>query len=411
MGFWMLAALAALFIVLVLGYALFAPARTTARASAEFDMAVYRDQLKELDRDVARGVVSEADAERTRVEISRRLLEADKAAQVQSGAGRAPRSASIAAVAGIAVLLGGGGWYLYSDLGAPGYPDLPLQLRLQLASDARENRPDQRTAEADMPEWTGPAADVPQDYVDLVAQLRTAVARRPDDVQGLTLLAQHEAQLGNYRAAHNAQWNLIQAKGDEASADDYADLAELLILAAGGYVSPEAETALSRALQMDPGHKVARYYSGLMFAQNDRPDLAFRMWRALLEGSAPEDPWVGPIRERIELLASAAGVNYTLPPSGTAPRGPSAEDIESAAEMSDEDRQEMIRGMVAGLSDRLATEGGPATDWARLIRALAVLGDTEEAQAIWEEARARFANQQSELDIVRAAARDAGVAE
>ena len=104
MGFWMLAALAAIFIVLILGYALFAPARTTTRASAEFDMAVYRDQLKELDRDVARGVVSEADAERTKIEISRRLLEADRAAQAQSGAGRAPRSASIAAVAMVPIL-------------------------------------------------------------------------------------------------------------------------------------------------------------------------------------------------------------------------------------------------------------------------------------------------------------------
>lgn len=411
MGFWMLAALAAIFIVLILGYALFSPARTTARASAEFDMAVYRDQLKELDRDVARGVVSEADAERTKIEISRRLLEADKAAQAQSGAGRAPRSASIAAVAGIAVLLVGGGWYLYSDLGAPGYPDLPLDLRKSLAAEARENRPDQKAAEAEMPAWEGPAADVPQDYVELVAQLRTAVARRPGDVQGLALLAQHEAQLGNYRAAHNAQWSLIQAKGDEATANDYSDLAELLILAAGGYVSPEAETALSRALQIEPGNKVARYYSGLMFAQNDRPDLAFRMWRALLESSAPEDPWVGPIRERIELLASAAGVNYTLPDSGAAPRGPSAQDIENAAEMTEEERQDMIRGMVAGLSDRLATEGGPASDWARLIRALGVLGDMEQAQAIWAEAQARFEGQPGELDIVRAAARDAGVAE
>ncbi|MAM61137.1 c-type cytochrome biogenesis protein CcmI [Maritimibacter sp. UBA3975] len=412
MGFWMLAALAALFIVMVLGYALFSPARNTARASAEFDMEIYRDQLKELDRDLARGVVAPEEAERTRVEISRRLLEADRAAQAQDGAHRAPRAASIAATAGIAVLLGLGGAYVYSNLGAPGYPDLPLDLRKSLAAETRENRPDQAAAEAEMPAWEGPNADVPSDYVTLVEQLRTAVARRPGDIQGLALLARHEAALENYRAAHRAQSRLIEARGeDDVGAQDYADLAELLILAAGGYVSPEAETALTRALNIDPQNGVARYYSGLLFAQTGRPDLAFRMWRTLLENSPTDSPWIGPIRAQIGDLARAAGVNYTPREGEDAPRGPSAQDMENAAEMSEEDRAQMIRGMVDGLSERLASEGGPASDWARLLRALGVLGDTERAQAIWSEAQSRFAEHPEDLEQIRAAARDAGVAE
>jgi cytochrome c-type biogenesis protein CcmH len=412
MGFWTLAALAALFIVMVLGYALFSPARNTARASAEFDMEIYRDQLKELDRDLARGVIAPEEAERARVEISRRLLEADRAAQAQDGASRAPRTASIAATAGIALLLGLGGAYVYNSLGAPGYPDLPLELRKQLAQETRENRPDQAAAEAEMPPWDGPNADVPSDYVTLVEQLRTAVARRPDDAEGLALLARHEAALENYRAAHRAQSRLIAVKGEAAAAQDHADLAELLILAAGGYVSPEAERAISRALEENPQNGVARYYSGLLLAQTGRPDLAFRMWRTLLETSQETAPWVGPIRAQIGDLARAAGVNYTPPQAeASTPSGPTAEDMENAAEMSEEDRAQMIRGMVDGLSERLASEGGPAPEWARLLRALGVLGETERAQAIWEEAQARFAGQPADLDEIRAAARDAGVAE
>ena len=61
--------------------------------------------------------------------------------------------------------------------------------------------------------------------------------------------------------------------------------------------------------------------------------------------------------------------------------------------MTDDERTEMIRGMVDGLSDRLATEGGPASDWARLIGALGVLGETERAAAIWNEARDVFCRQ------------------
>ncbi|MGR3363005.1 MAG: c-type cytochrome biogenesis protein CcmI [Maritimibacter harenae] len=411
MGFWILVALAALFIVLILGYALFAPAHRTAQASADFDVAIYRDQLKELDRDVARGVITEAEAARARVEISRRLLEADKAAQASTGAHRAPRAASIAAVAMIAAIVAGGGYLLYGRLGAPGYPDLPLDLRKELAAETRENRPDQATVEARTPAWDGPDASVPQDYVDLVEQLRTAVARRPNDPQGLALLAQHEAALGNYRAAYRAQGRLIAAKGDAATAQDHADHAELMISAANGYVSPEAEAALERALRLDPQNGVARYYSGLLFAQIGRPDLAFRLWRTLYENSPDSAPWMEAIGNQIGELARAAGVDYT--PQRPAPGipGPSAEDMENAADMSAEDRQAMIEGMVQRLSDRLAESGGPASDWARLIRALGVMGDTDRAQAIWDEARALFAENPEDYALVESAARDAGVAE
>ncbi len=56
-------------------------------------------------------------------------------------------------------------------------------------------------------------------------------------------------------------------------------------MAAGGYVSPEAEAALSEVLRREPSNGRARYYTGLLYAQTGRPDLAFRVWRPLLEDS------------------------------------------------------------------------------------------------------------------------------
>ncbi|MBV7410048.1 c-type cytochrome biogenesis protein CcmI [Maritimibacter sp. DP1N21-5] len=408
MGFWILAALAALVIVLSLGYALFAPARDTARATAEFDMKVYRDQLTELDRDVARGTVAPEDAERTRVEISRRLLEADRAAQVSTGASSAPRRANVLGAGAMALLVLGGGLWLYSDLGAPQYWDMPLQMRKEMAEERRATRPGQAEIEAQMPPWTGPAEDVDQDYIDLVTQLRTAVERRPGDVQGLTLLARHEAMLGNYKAAYAAQKRLVEVMGDTAAPSDHADLAELMIMAAGGYVSPEAEAALDAALKVNPNNEVARYYSGLMFAQNGRPDLAFRLWKVLYETSPVESPWMAPIAAQIEDLAQLAGVNYTLPDRTPSP-GPTAEQMREALTLSDEDQQQMIRGMVDGLMERLATQGGSAEEFARLINALAVLGETEQAQAILDEARGSFANSPADLATVEAAGTAAGL--
>jgi cytochrome c-type biogenesis protein CcmH len=300
----------------------------------------------------------------------------------------------------------GGGFALYRTVGAPGYPDLPLERRIELAEQARLNRPSQAEAEAQMPPSL-PTVEVDERYLTLMEQLRAAVAERPDDLQGHRLLAQNEARLGNFAAARAAQDEVMRLLGDRAEAGDYADHADVLVLAAGGYVSPEAEAALREVLDRDPGNGTARYYSGLLAAQTGRPDVAFGIWRALLEGSAPDAPWVPPIRAQILDLALVAGVDYVLPEASQM-RGPSQDDIDAAGEMSPTERMEMIEGMVAGLSERLATEGGPPADWARLIRAYGVLGRRDAAAAVWAEAQEVFPDDINRVPILQAA-RDAGV--
>jgi cytochrome c-type biogenesis protein CcmH len=79
--------------------------------------------------------------------------------------------------------------------------------------------------------------------------------------------------------------------------------------------------------------------------------------------------------------------------------------------MTPEDRQAMIGGMVAGLADRLANDGGTAADWARLITAYGVLGETDNARAIWVEAADVFGANAEAMAILTQAARDAGVVE
>ncbi|MEP4990199.1 MAG: c-type cytochrome biogenesis protein CcmI, partial [Paracoccaceae bacterium] len=213
---------------------------------------------------------------------------------------------------------------------------------------------------------------------------------------------------GNFIAAYRAQERVIAVKGASVQATDLTNYGEMLILAAGGYVSPEAEAALSQALELDPGNAPALYFYGLMLAQTGRPDQTFRIWEALLRDGPPDAPWIEPIRLQISDMARRAGVNYRLPPVPVAPeRGPDAADIEAAAEMSAEDRQAMIEGMVEGLSDRLASEGGPPSDWARLIAALGVLGQEERAIAIYTEALERFSDDEAAIELIRNGARQA----
>ncbi len=380
-----------------------------ARPAAEFDLRVYRDQLSEVERDIERGVIKGDDAERVLTEISRRILTADKALQDESVDVRSPKAARFVAIGALAAVLIGGSFALYRDLGAPGYGDLALSTRIEAAADARASRPDQATAEASLPPFVI-APDTPETYAELIVKLREAVEKRPDDLQGATLLATHEMRLGNAVAAHAAQADVIRLKGATVNAEDYATYADMLIIAAGGYVSPEAEGALARVLRFDPKNGVARYYSGLMMLQVGRPDVAFRAWAQLLQDSGGDEGWVVPIREQIEDLAFRAGVKYELPPAkDTSLTGTNVEDIENAETMSDEERTEMIRGMVDRLSDRLATTGGSAEEWARLIGALGVLGEADQAALIWQNAKDVFGDRPNDLAIVRGAARKLGI--
>ncbi|MEM6895911.1 MAG: c-type cytochrome biogenesis protein CcmI [Pseudomonadota bacterium] len=372
-----------------------------AEPAAQKDVEIYKSQLREVERDVERGVIAPSEAETLRAEIARRLLAADAAAQkAEDTARRAPRAMTWVA----ALTVAGASLGLYAWLGAPGYGDMPLAARFASMEERAETRPAQDVAQRAYLA-TIAAPQTTDRHNELVEQLRAAVAERPNDLRGLALLARNEAFLNNYDAAIEAQTRLIALKAEDATAADHRDLAELLIVAAGGYVSPEAEAVLRQALARDRTDAPARYYLGLMHQQSGRMDRAFALWQPLLEESPPDAPWATLIREQLPFVAERAGIRYVMPEG----RGPSAADIAAAEEMSPEDRAEMIAGMVDGLADRLATQGGPPEDWARLITAQAVLGNTDTAIAILTEARTVFADRADAMRLFQQAALRAGL--
>lgn len=414
MAFWIITSALTLVIASLFALALLrGPRRET--ESADYDLRVYRDQLTEIDRDLARGVLTAADAQRVRAEVSRRILAADDAlTDAKSNSGGAPKVLA----ACIAVVLAVGSFALYRGVGttygfgAPGYGDLALSERIESAEARRKDRPSQVQAEQSLPALPEESA-FDESYIDLVNKLRDTVAKRPDDIQGHMLLAQNEANLGNFSVAHQAQRTAIDLKGANATVTDLADYSDMLILAAGGYVSPEAEAILRTILARDAGNGTARYYMGLMMSQTGRPDVTFRVWDQLLRAGPADAAWIPPILDQIEDTARRAGINYQIPTIGNGDtlRGPTASDIEAASEMTGAERIEMIEGMVAGLSDELATQGGPPEKWAQLIGALGVLGRRDQAAAIYANAIEVFGQDPSAVDLITRAGQRAGVAE
>lgn len=408
LSFWIVATLITVTVLAILARALLRGAQEEVESRAASDVAVYRAQLEEVDRDVARGVIAASDAERVHAEIARRLIAADKA-EVAEHRTVATGPATMALAVIIVSVLGSVASYWW--IGAPGYGDMALRDRIAFAEEVRVNRPKQEVAETSLPPFVDPV-EIDARYKQLLTQLRDTVAQRPDDIQGHVLLAQQERRIGNFIAAKDAQMQVLTLKGAAVTAQDLADLGEMQVLAAGGYVSPEAEMSLRAALAQDPRNGVGRYYLGLMLAQTGRPDQAFRIWDGLLRAGPEDAAWIPPILEQIEELAQLAGVKYSIPDIGdNSVRGPSAEDIENAADMTPAERMDMIGSMVAGLSQRLATDGGPARDWARLISSLGVLGEWERAAAIHANAAEVFADDPAAMDLINQAGRDAGVVE
>ncbi|MGB3556294.1 MAG: c-type cytochrome biogenesis protein CcmI [Jannaschia sp.] len=400
MLFW----IAATALVLICIAAMLPALTTPPPADDSPDVAVYRDQLAELDRDAERGVLLPEEAEASRAEVARRLLSADRAAQAHISGWR---GSGFVGAALIALVVAGITAAAYLRIGAPGYGDMPLAARIEAVESARAARPSQAVAEAEVPDRID---DTRPDITRMAAQLSEVLVERPDDLRGWRLAVQTESGLGDLEAAWRAQDRVVAILGAEsADAEEFALLAELMILAANGYVSPEAEQAIAAALDRDPSNGTARYFAGLMYAQGGRPDLAWPIWRRLVGESEPNAPWLPPIYAQIEQVASAAG-DPTSMDQLPRPRGPSAEDIEAAGDMSLDERMEMIGGMVQGLSQRLASDGGPASDWARLIIAYGVLGRLDDAAAIYAEARQVFASDPAALDTLARAAERAGIA-
>ncbi|OOY05611.1 c-type cytochrome biogenesis protein CcmI [Thioclava sp. F28-4] len=404
MLFWIIAAALVAVIALLFALALLRGRGEDEMApAASYDVQVYRDQLRDLERDVERGVTSREEADRAKLEISRRMLEADRKAQAGSDLGRAPKGATIAVVLGVVVIFGGA-FALYDYVGQDGYEDQPIGVRLADADKLYDSRPSQAEAEKmAKARATAPQSNPDPQFLALMKKLREAVAKKPNDPKGLELLARNEATLGNFDAAWKAQQRLVATKGDSATAQDYAELGDMMAVAAGGMITPEAEKVFATALTMDPKNGLSLYYVGLMMLQNGRADRAFRFWDSALRNSENSDPWVPMMRQNIEELAWLAGEKDYTPPRPRGAPGPSQADVAAAADMSPEARQDMIRSMVERLNDRLAQEGGSADDWARLISSLRMIGEVDRADAIYGEAKGKFGSRPEDMAKIDAA--------
>ncbi len=302
--------------------------RVDHRGRLDAELAIYKDQLAELERERAAGTLPEAEAAAARIEIERRILAAGAAADTATEA--TPPIASSAslqkwlppALSLFVPLLALG---LYLQVGRPGLPAAPFDA----AAVAEHPAPQQ--------------LDIPR----LIAEARARLAQNSDD------------------------------------ADALAALGEGLTLEAGGTVTPAALEALRRAFAKAPEDPRTHYYLGLHEAQSGDSRAAVARWRALVEKSPPDAPYLPLLRAEIQRVAKAAGIEVPpsapQPPSASAMPQPSREQQEAMAALAPEQRQQAIRSMVEGLAARLQENPQDRAGWLRLANAWKVLGENASA--------------------------------
>jgi cytochrome c-type biogenesis protein CcmH len=341
--------------------------RRPAPVRASFDQAVYRDQLRELDRDIARGLLTSAEADAARLEIQRRLLAADKQPVAPP---RLSRSPILAIFVFLLIGLGSVGSYLW--LGAPGVPDEPFSSRKAELAETHQAESLQQAADA----------------------LATKLRQDPSNTQGWLLYARTLAMLSQWDAAEGAYRHAIDL--GQTGPDVLGDDAEMMVMQAGGTVTPAAEAAFRQVLKADPANGLARYYLAVAAMQAGEPRRAIDGFQALLADVPANSPLRAQLAQKVAEAAKAAGIPVPelaqgKPPSDAsaqAPPGPDAAAVAAAANMTEQQRQAMIQSMVAKLPAEQAANPSNLEGWLRLGRAYTVLHEPAKAAEAFEDAAA-----------------------
>ncbi len=357
-------------------------ARASATDGPDSELAVYKDQLAEIESERSQGLIAGADAEAARVEVARRLIRRAEeraragATATAEGDGNGRRSAvmwTAAALPLVAILL-------YLVVGSPGLPGRPYAARL------------------DVPLEQASAAD-------LVAKVEAHLRTHPDDGRGWDVLAPVYMRTGDFQQAADAFERATRLLGE--SPQRLTGFARAKIMLANGVVDEPARRAYERLHELNPKAVEPRLW--LAIAKEQDGDLAGASadYKALA-AEKPEEPWKSMLDERMRAVTMklvetpAVGVRQVTPDDADGGKP-------NFHTMTPEQRQTFVVKMVDALASRLKTDGKDLAGWMQLVRSYVVLGRTQDANAALDEARKNFAGDEKALAQLQALAQVLGI--
>ncbi|MGQ3211642.1 c-type cytochrome biogenesis protein CcmI [Shinella sp.] len=344
-----------------------------AAGDASHDIEVYRDQLEELKRDEATGLIGSSEAELARAEVARRLIAASKDG-AKGKADPADRRNRLAQ-AFVILLLPAIGLCLYLATGRPDLPAQPLAERL---------------------------ANPGNDISILIARAENHLARNPDDGAGWDLLAPIYYRSGRMEDSANAFSQAIRLLGPSTERLD--GHAETLIALSSGIVTAEARKQLEQSLKLKADNPRAKYYLALALEQDGKRAEARAAFEAIAKEAPAGAPWLPLVNRHIATLAEGQG-SETAGQLGN----PTADDVAAAQDMSTGDRQQMIAGMVESLATKLQDDPNNFEGWTRIIRSYVVLDQRSKAEAALQTALKTFPADSENGKQLLALARDLSI--
>ncbi|MDR1994495.1 c-type cytochrome biogenesis protein CcmI [Azonexus sp.] len=220
------------------------------------NLAIFRDQLADLERECQEGTLAAADFDQARQELQRRLLEETAPAAEPSIAPSVAGPSRKTAIA-LALLLPLGALLGYALLGNPA------------ALDPARTAP--APAQANMS---------PEQIDEMVARLAERMQSNPDDMQGWLMLARSYKALGRYDDAVKAYAKAEKVIDDQP--DLLASYAETIAMASGQGLVGKPRELVERALKIDPKHAHSLFLAGAAAIQANDTKQAIAYWEALL---------------------------------------------------------------------------------------------------------------------------------
>lgn len=348
-------------------------------ADAPNSMDVYLEQLAEIDARKPRSDEEKELIEQERAELSRRILKQARTgnmAQAPSSSGS--RNVVMASLIGL-VCLPALAMGTYFHTGSPSVPDQPLSARMnqELNNSSVE---------------------------EMVLMVERHLASNPDDAKGWSVLAGVYGRLNRPNDRARALQELIRLAGP--SPERLTDLGEALTVAQQNIVPARARLMFEQALSEKPDHSKAALYLAIAEEQEGKFESALQRWQKLASTRTDDQRWQAMTAQKIGELNVKLGR-----PAPQALPGPTSEDIENAASLSQSDRQGMILSMVEGLASKLEDEPNDLPGWTRLIRSYSVLGDRGKALAAYTKAKTVFADQPASVAGLDRQARQLGLVE
>ncbi len=330
------------------------------QSSDKNTFAIYQDQLQEIDRDLLAGTINAPEAAATKIEIQRRMVQAQKNIVAGNPISSNHRNIFAVLTTGLVII---GGILLYGHLG---HPD-----QIQTAASV-----------------AAPQVDA------MIKKIQAHLKDAPNDAEGWRVLGLAHFNVQNYKDSASAYAKALSL--DPQNTTYKSAYAETLVMLAQGNVTPEAKMLFAEILAKDPKEARARFYDATAQEQAGDQAGALIKWQALLADAPADAAWREAVQQRVTNLKPIAPQI-------------SADQKAQVQSLSPADQNAMIASMVERLAAKLAANPDNVEGWINLMKAYTVLTQPDKAKEAMTRALAVFSNDAFKKAQITATATELGL--